>query len=127
MADPDTDPGQGPGGADIDDLAAVYRALGHPARLRILTELAARSQACCGEIVDVLPLAQSTVSQHLQVLKDAGLLTCDVRGRTCCYRLSETAITRAEGLSADLMQRLASSAGVGCRKGIEGKSMETSE
>ncbi|MEP0233183.1 metalloregulator ArsR/SmtB family transcription factor [Roseibium sp.] len=69
------------------DLSRTFRALGHPARIAIIEALANRPDACCGDIVEALPLAQSTVSQHLQVLKEAGLLTCCTRGRCCHYDL----------------------------------------
>ena len=85
--------------AACEELAAVFRALGHPARLAIVKQLAARKEACCGEIVSHLPLAQSTVSQHLQVLKEAGLLTCDTRGRNCHYLLNLEKLAQAETLS----------------------------
>ncbi|MHA7773293.1 ArsR/SmtB family transcription factor [Roseibium sp. M-1] len=89
-----------------EELAAIFRALGHPARLAIVKKLALKKQACCGEIVNHLPLAQSTVSQHLQVLKDAGLLTCDTRGRNCHYELNWEMIARAERSSQDFWARL---------------------
>jgi ArsR family transcriptional regulator len=89
-----------------EELAAIFRALGHPARLAIVKKLALTNEACCGEIVNHLPLAQSTVSQHLQVLKDAGLLTCDTRGRNCHYVLNWEMISRAERCSEDFWARL---------------------
>jgi len=91
--------GNADGLAACEDLASVFRALGHPARLAIVKQLASRKEACCGEIVSHLPLAQSTVSQHLQVLKDAGLLTCDTRGRNCHYLLNREKLAQAERLS----------------------------
>lgn len=75
-----------------DALAALARALGHPARLAILRVLAARATCICGEIVDVLPLAQSTVSQHLKVLKEAGLIRGTVDGPRTCYCLDRDAV-----------------------------------
>ncbi len=92
--------------ASCEDLASTFRALGHPARLAIVKQLASQSEACCGEIVNHLPLAQSTVSQHLQVLKDAGLLTCDPRGRNCHYLLNWEKLRQAELLSNDFWSRL---------------------
>src|SRR5690606_41937670 len=60
-------------------LAAIAKALAHPARVAIL-EVLIRRQACvCGDIVDELPLAQSTISQHLKELKQAGLIQGDIR------------------------------------------------
>jgi DNA-binding transcriptional ArsR family regulator len=59
---------------DEIDLARYAKALGHPARIAILNFLANENACFCGEIVDVLPIAQATVSQHLKELKDAGLI-----------------------------------------------------
>ncbi|MGB3154258.1 MAG: metalloregulator ArsR/SmtB family transcription factor, partial [Chitinophagaceae bacterium] len=56
-------------------LANFAKAMAHPARIAILKVLAQRNECICGEIVDLLPLAQSTVSQHLKELKSAGLIT----------------------------------------------------
>ncbi|QJP13635.1 winged helix-turn-helix transcriptional regulator [Starkeya sp. ORNL1] len=73
---------------DTDDLLALrLRALGHPARLAILRALARAEKCQCGEIVRGLPLAQSTVSQHLKVLKEAGLITGTIDGPRSCYCL----------------------------------------
>ena len=66
-------------------LADFAKSLGHPARIAILKELAKRNECICGEIVDVWPLAQSTVSQHLQELKKAGLVKGTVSGVKSCY------------------------------------------
>ena len=67
------------------ELAAVAKAMSHPARIAILKILAQRNECICGEIVDVLPLAQSTVSQHLKELKEAGLINGSVDGPRSCY------------------------------------------
>lgn len=66
-------------------LAELAKALSHPARIAILTVLARRQTCICGEIVEVLPLAQSTVSQHLKELKEAGLVKGTVDGPRSCY------------------------------------------
>ena len=74
-----------------DHVARMTKALGHPARVAILRTLAQR--ACvCGQIVDVLPLAQSTVSQHLKILKEAGWITGVIDGPRTCYALNREAI-----------------------------------
>ncbi len=71
-------------------LARLCKALGHPARLAIIRYLAARRGSCtCGEIVDQLPLAQATVSQHLKVLRSAGLIDGDVEPPRVNYCLNE--------------------------------------
>src|SRR5437667_4604887 len=67
------------------ELAAFAKALAHPARIAILKVLAQRNECICGEIVEVLPLAQSTVSQHLKELKNAGLINGSVDGPKVCY------------------------------------------
>lgn len=73
-------------------LADLAKALGHPARIAILRILARRS-CICGEIVAELPLAQSTVSQHLKVLKGAGWITGVLDGPRTCYALNPEAIS----------------------------------
>ncbi len=71
--------------ATDDELAAIAKALGHPVRVRILRLLMDRTSCYCGEIVEELPLAQATVSQHLKVLKDAGLIVGTIDGPRVCY------------------------------------------
>jgi ArsR family transcriptional regulator len=63
----------------------MAKAIGHPARLAILQTISARQECICGEIVEVLPLAQSTVSQHLSELKQAGLICGTISGTKSCY------------------------------------------
>ena len=77
--------------SDEERAAAVFRALGNPARVRIVAELA-RRQACVADLVDVLPLAQSTVSQHLKVLKEAGIVRGTIEGPNACYCLEPEAV-----------------------------------
>ena len=67
------------------DLASFAKAMSHPARIAILKVLAQKNECICGEIVEVLPLAQSTVSQHLKELKNAGLITGETDGPRSCY------------------------------------------
>ena len=80
------------------ELAALAKALGHPARVAILRLLAARQACVCGELVAELPLSQSTVSQHLKELKDAGLIQGEIDGPRVCYCLAPAGWTRAQGL-----------------------------
>ncbi len=84
------------------ELAGLARALGHPARVRILRILIARNSCVCGELVDELPLAQSTVSQHLKVLKDAGLIQGEIDGPKVCYCVQPAALRRLRCLVAEL-------------------------
>ncbi len=67
------------------ELAEFAKAISHPARIAILKVLAQKNECICGEIVDILPLAQSTVSQHLKELKNAGLIDGTVDGPRSCY------------------------------------------
>lgn len=72
-----------------DDIASVMRALGHPVRLSILRILAEQGSGdcCCTDVTQCLPLAQSTVSQHIKVLVDAGLVERHPKGTRNCYKL----------------------------------------
>ncbi|MCX5741091.1 MAG: metalloregulator ArsR/SmtB family transcription factor [Proteobacteria bacterium] len=95
-AQPDLRPVEG---ADADEeLAALAKALGHPARVQILRILVRRNACVCGDIVDELPLAQSTVSQHLKILKDAGIIRGDVDGPRVCYCIEPRALRRLKAL-----------------------------
>ena len=67
------------------DLAGFAKAMSHPARIAILKVLAQRNECICGEIVEILPLAQSTVSQHLKELINAGLINGEADGPRSCY------------------------------------------
>ena len=88
---------------DLARLAEAARGLGHPARLAILQTLAARETCVCGELVEALPLAQATVSQHLKALKAAGLVRGEVDGPRSCYCLDGAALRElADGLAAFL-------------------------
>ena len=73
-------------------LADRLKALAHPARLEILRLLAGRGRCVCGEVVEVMPLAQATVSQHLKILKEAGLIQGRIDGRNSCYCLDPKGI-----------------------------------
>ena len=67
------------------ELAALAKAMSHPARIAILKVLAKKNECICGELVETLPLAQSTVSQHLKELKNAGLIQGTLDGPRSCY------------------------------------------
>ena len=71
----------------IELFAVLCKALGHPARIMIIDYLKKIDRCICGEIVELLPLAQSTVSQHLKCLKNAGLIKGQVEGSKTCYCL----------------------------------------
>ena len=79
-------------------LATLTKALGHPARVAILRLLMRRGECVCGAIVDELPLAQATVSQHLKVLKDAGLVQGEIDGPRVCYCVNPAGVRRMKEL-----------------------------
>jgi DNA-binding transcriptional ArsR family regulator len=91
-----------------DDLAAVLRALGHPVRLNILRILAEKqqSQCCCTDVTQCLPLAQSTVSQHIKVLLDAELIERHAKGTRNCYCLRTDRLAAIETACAGLFSGL---------------------
>jgi DNA-binding transcriptional ArsR family regulator len=70
-------------------IAKYAKALGHPARIAILEMLIKKQSCICGDIVEDLPLSQSTVSQHLKELKEAGLIKGDIEGVKVCYCIDE--------------------------------------
>jgi ArsR family transcriptional regulator len=84
------------------ELAVLARALGHPARVAILRLLVECGECVCGRIVDVMPLAQATVSQHLKVLKEAGLVRGEIDGPRVCYCANPDAVRRLGELLAGL-------------------------
>ena len=80
---------------EIIRLADLGKALAHPARLQILQILAGCDTCICGDIVDRMPLAQATVSQHLRELKRVGLIRGEIEGPRTCYCLDKENIDRA--------------------------------
>lgn len=70
-------------------LAKLAKALGHPARIAILELLIKKNTCICGDLVEELPLSQSTVSQHLKELKEAGLIRGDIEGASICYCIDD--------------------------------------
>jgi ArsR family transcriptional regulator, arsenate/arsenite/antimonite-responsive transcriptional repressor len=85
-----------------DELAALAKAIAHPARVQILRILVRKTACICGDIVDELPLAQSTVSQHLKILKDAGLIRGEVDGPRVCYCIEPRTLRRLKALVGGL-------------------------
>ena len=91
------------GGLPADrELALLAKALGHPARVAILRRLLGCGTCVCGDIVAGLPLAQATVSQHLRVLRDAGLIEGEVDGPRVCYGARPDAVDKLARLLSDL-------------------------
>lgn len=91
---PPVDPGRDPD----EEIAQLAKALGHPARLKILRFLLEWEECMVGAIVDQIPLAQSTISQHLKVLREAGLIYGEVDGPRICYCADQNRIDRLRGL-----------------------------
>lgn len=90
-------------------LAEMAKALAHPARIAIMEYLLRNSGTCvCGDIVAELPLAQSTVSQHLKVLKDAGLIKGEIEGVTTCYCADVEGCRELSGNLIELMKKATS-------------------
>lgn len=91
-----TAPVQGP--AADDELAAFAKAIAHPTRVRILRMLAKKEARMCSHIVDELPLAQSTVSEHLRILRSAGLVQANESGTRVSYCIVPSALKRVKAL-----------------------------
>lgn len=72
-----------------NQIATIAKALGHPARIAIIEYLLKVNQCICGDIVNELPLAQPTISQHLKELKNAGLIKGNIEGNSICYCIDE--------------------------------------
>ncbi len=77
-------------------LADIAKALSHPARIKILKILTEMNVCMCGDIVDLLPLSQSTVSQHLKELKRVGLIQGDIDGPKVCYCVNNDTLQKAK-------------------------------
>ncbi len=87
---------------DDEQLASLAKAVGHPARVRIMRLLIERNSCICGDIVDEIPLAQSTVSQHLKQLQVAGLIQGEIDGPRVCYCIDPAVLKRLKVLIAGL-------------------------
>ena len=75
-----------------NDIAMIAKALGHPASIAIMEYLLSVDTCICGDIVNELPLAQPTISQHLKELKNAGLIKGNIDGNAICYCINETCL-----------------------------------
>ena len=87
---------------DQNDLAILAKALGHPARIAIIQHLIKVNSCICGDIVNELPLAQPTVSQHLKELKNAGLIEGNFEGNAICYCLNKEGFDKIKGFLQDI-------------------------
>lgn len=89
-----------------NELAILAKALGHPARIAIMEYLLKVDTCICGDIVDELPLAQPTVSQHLKELKNAGLIKGSIEGNSICYCINESGIEKIKGFFQHITEHL---------------------
>ncbi|MEZ5424175.1 MAG: metalloregulator ArsR/SmtB family transcription factor [Pyrinomonadaceae bacterium] len=88
-----------------NEMATLAKALGHPARVAIVEYLAKAGTCICGDIVDELPLAQATISQHLKELKQAGLIKGNIDGNAICYCIDERTVQRITDYLASIAAR----------------------
>jgi len=89
-----------------NEIAIISKALGHPARVAIVEYLLKVDSCICGDIVNELPLAQATVSQHLKELKQAGLIKGDVEGNAICYCIDAQTVTKLQNYFGQLSAKL---------------------
>ena len=89
-----------------NDLAILAKALGHPARIAIMEYLLKVDTCICGDIVNELPLAQPTVSQHHKELKNAGLIKGSIEGTSICYCINELGIEKIKGFFQHITEDL---------------------
>jgi len=87
-------------------IAILSKALGHPARIAIIEYLLKVENCICGDIVNELPLAQATVSQHLKELKNAGIIKGEIEGNAICYCIDEKAIEKLQSYFALVSSKL---------------------
>lgn len=85
-----------------NDISKILKALGHPARVAIIEYLIKVDTCICGDIVNELPLAQPTVSQHLKELKNAGLIKGSIEGNAICYCIEVKAIEKLQAYFAQI-------------------------
>ncbi len=89
-----------------NNIANMAKAIGHPARVAILEYLMKVDTCICGDIVNEIPLAQPTISQHLKELKNAGIIKGNVEGNSMCYCIDENTIARLQKYFATISRKL---------------------
>ncbi len=89
-----------------NELANLFKALGHPARIAIVQFLLEKKSCYCGDIVDELPLAQPTISQHLKELKTAGIIQGSIEGKSICYCLNPDIFEKIHQTCADFLTQI---------------------
>jgi len=83
---------------ETNEMAEILKALGHPARLEIVHYLMKSNSCICGDIVEALPLAQSTISKHLSELKKVGIIKGTITGNNICYCINEVGFEKIKDL-----------------------------
>jgi len=89
-----------------NQIATIAKALGHPARITIIEYLLKVNECICGDIVNELPLAQATVSQHLKELKNAGIIKGNIEGNSICYCIDEKTIEIVNAYFLNMVQTI---------------------
>lgn len=89
-----------------NELAILFKALAHPARIAIISYLLKVDSCICGDIVDELPLAQPTISQHLKELKLAGLIKGSIDGKSICYCVNKETMQKFENYFSTIKNQL---------------------
>lgn len=87
-------------------MAVIAKALGHPARIAIIEYLLKIDACICGDIVNEIPLAQPTVSQHLKELKNAGVIKGEITGKSICYCIDDTTLTYLKEYFTNISEEL---------------------
>lgn len=88
--------------SDIDTMAGIFKALGHPTRIRIVEHLININSCMCGEIVNIFPFSQSTISQHLKQLRDSGIVHGQIEGPKTCYCVDLEVLKRVKEYISNL-------------------------
>ena len=89
-----------------NELATLFKAFSHPARIAIIDYLLKVDKCICGDIVSELPLSQPTISQHLKELKNAGIIKGNIEGNAICYCINEAAIAGLKGYFDNILQKI---------------------
>jgi DNA-binding transcriptional ArsR family regulator len=87
---------------EVNELALLFKAMGHPARIAIIQFLRTQEKCICTDLVNELPLAQPTISQHLKELKNTGIIQGSVSGTSICYCLNLERLSEIESFIASL-------------------------
>ncbi len=88
--------------SSTEELAKIFKALSHPTRIRILKHLKKINECVCGEIVEIFPFSQSTISQHLKHLRDSGLVKGEINGPSTCYCIDNEIFDRFKTIVSEL-------------------------